>query len=673
MIYLPPLRRLLLPSLLFLACVLYFRSTSKLPTARQQLANLITRQPELSPEGERVPADQAGNGHQIVLKDVTKNYKSPMRNLYYPYFQNIILANNGGLKEIKHTPPAENPYISQLLQCPIKANPITDHIRLPHQLYNISLISKNETENERVGALNPAIISLPHWSENQYLLVHRVATDGSHQQNLLCEANICYTDEKEARPGEKPCNETDVELFKGRPGFRCATPPMQINVPSTPAENCGKGTGVLMDVPGFHDPRIFWSGKGEPLMMANSQSRYACFGLWMIDIRKLYFPLDTLLSNNPFKPSLGPLMSYPSFTEITRNPRNTRSQIEKNWMIFGSDRGDHYVHYDITPTKRSFSKLLGGGITTVNLTDPYEIPCLEADNKPSPDGTDATWHQGTNSLMLILCDRSDPNCKRDASNEVFFSIIHHKHKNAFSLPLRYERYVIMWSATPPFSMLGMSQHPILMANETANGFDAEDNWKDDPEQEKLLAAGKRGKDNWAVFTYTVSIAWAWGRSMDEPQDKIVGYLDDEVILGIGVDDKDMVYTRIVARDLLECMRACPGRASVPLSNEGEYASGTMEIPGFKMREIEDEKRQKKEKQEKEGASTEGSGEGAEAVAIPPVEVSTIAPGEQEAMATAVIEEGRAGDDNAGAEGMSGEDVDISQTEALIEEVIEEES
>ena len=641
MIYLPPLRRLLLPSLLFLACILYFKSTSKLPTTRQQLANLITRQPELSPQGERVPADQAGNGYQVATQDVARNYKSPMRNLYYPYFQNIILDNLGGLKEIKHPKPEEHLLIQKLSQCPIKANPVTDHVRLPNRLYNISLIAKNETENERKGALNPAIISLPHWSENQYLLVHRVATDGSHQQNLLCEANICYTNEKDARAGEKPCNETDIEVFNGMPGFRCATPPMTLNVPSTPAENCGKGTGVLMDVPGFHDPRIFWSGKGEPLMMVNSQSRYACFGLWMIDLRKLDFSLDTLLASNPFKPSLGPLMSYPSLTEITRNPRNTRSQIEKNWMIFGSDKGDHYVHYDISPTKRTFAKLLGGGITTVNLTDPYEFPCLEADNKPSPDGTEGTWHQGTNSLMLILCDRFDSSCKPNAQNSVFFSVIHHKHKNAFSLPLRYERYVVAWSAVPPFSMLGISQHPLLMANETANNFSPEENWEDDPEQKSLLAAGKKGKGNWAYFTYTVSIAWAWGRAMDEPQDKNMGYLDDEVILGIGVDDKAMVYTRILAKDLLQCLRACPGRAQDPITSEGEFAAGNSEVPGFRMKEYEEKKAKAKNDDDEEEDGEKSS---------PTAKVQTISPDEQVAMASAHAEEiqsakdeGRAGD------------------------------
>ena len=298
------------------------------------------------------------------------------------------------------------------------------------------------------------------------------------------------------------------------------------------------------------------------------RSRYACFGLWVIDLRKLHEPFEKLLAHHPFVPSFGPLMSYPSLTELTRNPKNTRGAIEKNWMMFGSQY-DNYLHYDISPTKRTFAKLLGGGLTTVNLTDSRELPCL--DDGPDPE-VKGSWHQGTNSLRCILCEREDKECTPNPQNEVFVSVIHRKIKAAFSLPLRYERYFIVWAAQPPFSMLGISKHPILLYNETANGFDSEDNWHEDPEQEELLARGKRGKDNWAYFTYTVSIAWSWGRPMDEPSQKNTGYLNDEIVLGVGVDDAAMVFGRVVARDLLQCLRACPGRAPAPL-----YVSPSKEV------------------------------------------------------------------------------------------------
>ena len=289
-------------------------------------------------------------------------------------------------------------------------------------------------------------------------------------------------------------------------------------------------------------------------------------------------------------------MSYSSLTEITRNPRSTRGSIEKNWFMFGSEKLGSYVHYDMGPEKRSFAKLLGSGITTVNLTDPYEIPCID-----TSDVSEGSWHQGTNSLMLILCNRADLNCKPTPQNQVFFAIIHHKHKNMWSLPLRYERYVMVWSAEPPFNMLGISKHPMLLYNETASGFYPEENWEDDPEQTELLAKGKRGKENWAVFTYTVSIAWAWGRSMDQAHEKNVGYLDDEVILGIGVDDKDMVYSRVLAKDLLQCLQSCSGRGKEPLSSESDVAMGDLMVHGFRASDFEEAKRRKKAEQEEKEA------------------------------------------------------------------------
>ena len=271
MLYLPPLRRLLLPSLLCLAFILYYKSTARIPTTREQLQNLIIRQPTLSPVGERVPVRHLDYS-QIIFADPSENHRSPPVSYYYNYKDPDKELEDATGHKFSYSKPETHPHLAPLFQCPAKPNPVTNHIRLPNPLYNISLVVRNETEHERKGYLNPAIISLPFWSQNQYILVSRVNTDGSHMQNLLCEANICYVgSEKNARHEEKPCTEKDLELLGGNMGMRCATPPMILNVPPTPAEDCGRKAGILMDIPGFHDPRVFWSGKGEPIMMVNSQ------------------------------------------------------------------------------------------------------------------------------------------------------------------------------------------------------------------------------------------------------------------------------------------------------------------------------------------------------------------------------------------------------------------
>ena len=138
---------------------------------------------------------------------------------------------------------------------------------------------------------------------------------------------------------------------------------------------------------------------------------------------------------------------------------------------------------------------------------------------------------------------------------------------------------MVWSATPPFGMLGISKHPVLMHNETASGWSASENWDGDPVNAKMVAETRKtahnasepygGKNYWAYFTYTVSISYAWGRKPrvakdggDEAQDMHVGYLDDEVLLAIGVDDKGQTFSRATAGSLVQCLRACPGRREV---------------------------------------------------------------------------------------------------------------
>ncbi|KAI9817445.1 MAG: hypothetical protein M1827_001055 [Pycnora praestabilis] len=516
-------------------------------------------------EGIRVPLADLKHW-AIPIRNTSENHLSPPHQYYYSYPGGTSArSKNESSKTSLWSSPILNPNLEILFKCPVRANRFTNHIRLPNTIQNISMIVPGASTEDKRVFWNPTIISMPFWSENEYLVVSRIVTNGNHQQNVLCEANICYIGASDVRPkGKKLCTVDDLASVGLAGGMRCATAPLTLSVPPTPAEYCGGDFGSYVDIPGFHDPRIFWSGKGEPLMMVNTQSRYACFGLWIIDIRTLHPTLAPLLASSPLNPSLGPLMSYPSLTELTRNPASTRAAIEKNWMFFFSG-AESYIHYEISPHGgRSFAKLLGGGLTTTNLTDALEKPCLMdvSPNEPDEMKKGGTWHQATNSLRLVLCERKDTNCKPNADNTVFFAVVHRKHANYLHLPLRYERYFIVWSAVPPFSMLGISQHPILMANETASGWLPEQNWDDDAEEVEMIKQGLPGKDYWAYFTYTVSIAYAWGRSGDEAIWKNTGFLDDEVILGIGVDDSGQVFARVRAGDLVQCLRACPGRNAI---------------------------------------------------------------------------------------------------------------
>ncbi|KAL8826778.1 MAG: hypothetical protein Q9170_007273 [Blastenia crenularia] len=555
MLYFPPLRRLLLPAIVFLIIIVFYRSGLGVSSS---LPSFVFHPPLPPPEGTRIPLHEIQPGLFSAINS-TENHLIPSSKLYYDLYE-----SNNRTNQVRTTQkPTDQPALKILWQCPIQANRYTNHIRIPAIVRNITQIPPEPLKPENRVFWNPTIISLPYWAENQYLVVSRIVTAGNHQENVMCEANVCHVGSSDtAKAGEKPCTEDDLKLMGPAGGMRCASMPIALNVPPTPAEQCYGKYANYVDVPGFHDPRVFWSGKGEPLMMVNTH---------------LHPPLQELLASSPTHPSLGPLSSYSTLTELTRNPPNTRSHIEKNWLPFFPSTGESYLHYDLTDPKnasargRTFAKLLGNGFTTANLTDPLELPCLFNTDATETDEAKkgGTWHQASNSLRLILCERKDPHCTPESENTVFFAVIHRKFPNFLDLPLRYERHFMVWSATPPFSMLGISQHPILMANETASGWTQSQNWDDDADNAATVAYTKMhsnstepygGKGYWAYFTYTVSIAYAWGSTgLDEVGDMHVGYLDDEVVLGIGIDDKGQGFTKARASDLVQCLRACPGR------------------------------------------------------------------------------------------------------------------
>ncbi|KIX96865.1 uncharacterized protein Z520_07585 [Fonsecaea multimorphosa CBS 102226] len=632
---------------------------------------------------------------------------------------------------------------------------------------------------------NPAIIALPHWSGRvKYVLVSRLVTTGFHQESHICLADICHPPLQQSSPlphsvsrsfplerssnnatstallhlaggpadadpaapqrlerrqrqprsqqalspgpDTSPCSSFDLSDSRlgAHGGLRCLTTPRKINIPPTPAENCTDSWLAFPDIPGFHDPRVFWSGKGEPLILVNSASRYGCVGLWIVDLRKVYPELEGVLDREHHnhhqaidgakvkardtetglqteedqarrgtvhRGSLGvkPLMSYPHLTEITRNPRESRARVEKNWMLWFPSAGEAYVQYNLISQQgtgeaeeeegfknememlarlglnnattnallrlatnnatnhtaafsttlhhtsssrrwteerrqtdkkgrgRTFAKLTGNGFTTPNLTSALEKPCFSEKEGHFTDslGNSGHWHQGSNSLRLILCTRAqarsgDSACKDDESasangtavtigRSVHFAIMHRKFSNELDLPLRYERYVVVWEGREPFQMLGVSRFPLLMRNEKAGPWTEEENWPHQPKEkgwnatkEHVLHEKKGGRvvrrgdeelygneaeqedddfvKSQAYFTYTPSLAWAWrphsaAANQEEEDDDVeymsqlgTGYLGDDVLIGIGLEDVSQAFARVKVDDLLQCLRLCPG-------------------------------------------------------------------------------------------------------------------
>lgn len=120
---------------------------------------------------------------------------------------------------------------------------------------------------------NPTIFALPYWAQNQYIIVNMVASNGeAYRRNVICEANICHPKStKSTTSKEKYCTDDDLRILGPSGGLRCVTASMEVNVPPTPAEKCEGMEQVLADIPGFHDPKLLYSGRGEPILMVVSQ------------------------------------------------------------------------------------------------------------------------------------------------------------------------------------------------------------------------------------------------------------------------------------------------------------------------------------------------------------------------------------------------------------------
>lgn len=159
-------------------------------------------------------------------------------------------------------------------RCPLPASKYVGYIRLPNLLYNISMSPASAIMQDHRDFWNPTIFALPYWAKNQYIIVNMVVAGQSqaYRQNVLCEANICHPkSQKSGALREKTCTEDDLRVLGPNGGLRCVTSSIEVDVPPTLAEKCEGPEQKLADIPGFRDPRLFYTARGEPILMVVSQ------------------------------------------------------------------------------------------------------------------------------------------------------------------------------------------------------------------------------------------------------------------------------------------------------------------------------------------------------------------------------------------------------------------
>ena len=309
------------------------------------------------------------------------------------------------------------------------------------------------------------------------------------------------------------------------------------------------------------------------------RSQYTCFSLAVMTLSSPnVFPLlHEVVQKAP--------ISFPQLTELRRP--EPYSPMEKNWVLFFSPTQGSFVQYDLVPGKRTFGKLIGNGYVTKNMTDKLEEACVENpfpidmdpyDWKAAGDPTlkfKDGWHQATNSLRLIMCKRNDSKCHFRSQKEVFISLIQRKRHNRFGFVARYERVAILWEGNAPFRVIAIGKHYIRFNGEewgalgfTREGISDVSAMPSSTPTSKSTGPQKRETITSSAvvqFFFPLSLAWDHPRRIKKqkraseeakPEDMYVGYLDDFVMIGLGIGDLEMGVVRVGVSELLQGVTVC---------------------------------------------------------------------------------------------------------------------
>ncbi|KAK9384450.1 hypothetical protein V1515DRAFT_641177 [Lipomyces mesembrius] len=207
------------------------------------------------------------------------------------------------------------------------------------------------------------------------------------------------------------------------------------------------------------------------------------------------------------------------YSNLTELPRDYKEEIEKNWVLLYDENNEEYVHHHIMP--RSISKELPGCIKYA----------LKDFSKSKDEAND--YHQATNSLRVTICEFP---CVPTIHNPVLVSLIHLKFKNFYEL--FYRRYAMIMNVigrTNNLMFAGLDEQTMLYTVSMVwdKSFNARPEWNDTTSTEGNWQSGKKLADGYYH-----------------------GWLDDTVMINIGVNDCDAAVLHVPMRDVLDCIVLC---------------------------------------------------------------------------------------------------------------------
>ncbi|KAK9465892.1 hypothetical protein V1512DRAFT_264965 [Lipomyces arxii] len=427
-------------------------------------------------------------------------------------------------------------------------------------------------KNARGGRHNPNILPYPSKLVDkgmpQYLAFARQTTSHSkilHHELVYCELKFVYTS------------------VIGRRVMRCVAKPKEAKLPlewTSPASTC-QPLRYLRIRQGILDPRIFYSPWGEPLMVFGSNGWNTCLSMFIVDLRVLIPELAPRVTDGEIR-----------FNQVAELPRADINDVEKNWFIIWDEHNHEYIHYNFI--NRSLAPLSGphAGENVLELypysLEPRTPQCLLDLFQEFPNKRDhSRLHQATNALRVTMCPYP---CEPTIHNTVIVSIVHVKyHRGAMVF---YRRHAVVMNATTPFRIIARTTNLMFngideksMVYTVSIGWDpnfirrpkGKGNADSDPSLAEMDAATELSPTQAADEEFTKRRR-SDGQQVDRPSAIVLagnehppihsknvlsdddhyyhGWIDDMIMINIGIEDLDSAVLHVPMREVLECLVYC---------------------------------------------------------------------------------------------------------------------
>ncbi|KAK9321072.1 hypothetical protein V1517DRAFT_309275 [Lipomyces orientalis] len=375
---------------------------------------------------------------------------------------------------------------------------------------------------------SPSVIPYPTGSQHPYIgfaiqsLMPVDEDSAQHAVIIYCDMDWTLTD--------------TFEL----PTLTCVTQPKVLNLPRwRPAKGSCDQTPV-----GHVNPRIFMSPLGEPLMLVATNGKANCLHEFVVDLRT-------------FVPDLAPKFKIETvpirFANLTALPRESSlAVVEEHYQLLFDDKNAIFVQHDIGD--RSLTSMSDYGMRNLAVDAPTP-ECVLSLQKPvsDPDNQKVSLEQATNALRVTLCEYP---CEPTLGNTVLMSIMHVKYEHLREV--YYRRYLVVMNATAPFHILARSSSLIYLGSEErATVYTVAMQW----DHSHFRTRSQSSIDPHNPVAKRAQIAAAAAKVSPETNslvnDYYHGWLDDTVLISIGLNDQESAFMHINASQLLDCLEICP--------------------------------------------------------------------------------------------------------------------